>query len=209
MKIGILGAGNLGTGIAKQLIRHGHQVFLSFSKDLNAMAAFAASINAQSGAPGDAARFADVLALTAPWTAVAEALRQAGPLDGKVIWDCTNPLKPDLSGLLLGTTTSAGEEVARMAPTATVVKAIPPFAEILHGPPIPTDQPRPVTFVCGDDATAKRTVSELLTLIGADLLNAGPLSAARFAEPAAMLLVHLAYKQGLGARIGAALLKFV
>jgi predicted dinucleotide-binding enzyme len=115
-------------------------------------------------------------------------LQQAGLLDRKVIWDCTNTLNPDLTGPLLGTTTSAGEEVARLAPSAHVVKAIPPFAEILHGPPLPPGTPLPSTFVCGDDAEAKRS---------------GPLAAARFAEPAAILLVHLAYRQGMGGRIGA------
>ena len=34
--------------------------------------------------------------------------------EGKTLLDCTNPLKPDLSGLEIGTTTSAGEMVARM-----------------------------------------------------------------------------------------------
>jgi 8-hydroxy-5-deazaflavin:NADPH oxidoreductase len=208
MKIGILGAGNLGSAIAKRLLGHKHQVLLSFARDETAMTAFAASIGAQSGTPSDAVRFGDVLILAAPWTAVPDALRQAGTLDGKIIWDCTNPLNADLTGLLLGTITSAGEEVARMAPTAKVVKAIPPFAELLQGADIAPDKPRPSTFVCGDDATAKRTVSELVELLGAEAVDSGPLSAARFAEPAGMLLVHLAYKQGLGGRIGTGLLRF-
>jgi predicted dinucleotide-binding enzyme len=208
MKIGILGAGNLGTGIAKHLVIHKHQVFLSFARDTTKMTAFADSIGAQSGTANEAARFSDVVVLAAPWTAAAVALGQAGSLDGKIIWDCTNPLKPDLSGLMLGTTTSAGEEVARMAPAARVVKAIPPFAEMLHGAPIPPGTQKPATFVCGDDAAAKRIVSELVELIGAEAVDTGPLSAARFAEPMGMLLVQLAYKQGLGGRIGAVLVKF-
>jgi 8-hydroxy-5-deazaflavin:NADPH oxidoreductase len=203
MKIAIIGAGNLGTGLAKHLVRGGHQVFLSFSRNAEETAQSAGSIGAQSGTPSEATMHADVVVLAPPWTAVGEALQQAGPLDGKVIWDCTNPLNPDLSGLLLGTTTSAGEEVARLAPSAHVVKAIPPFAEILHGPPLPPGTPLPSTFVCGDDAEAKRVVSELVSVIGAEPVDSGPLAAARFAEPAAMLLVHLAYRQGMGGRIGA------
>ena len=167
MKIGIIGAGNVGTGIAKHLIPHGHVVTLSFSTDVAQLATTARSIGALSGTPAEAARFADVVVFAVPWGVAQEALRQAEPLDGKVIWDCTNSLKPDFSGLQIGTTTSAGEEVARMAPTATVVKAIPPFAEVLHGPPLPKGAPKHTTFVCGDDAAAKRTVSELVRLIGA------------------------------------------
>jgi 8-hydroxy-5-deazaflavin:NADPH oxidoreductase len=98
-------------------------VFLSFSRNAEETARSAGSIGAQSGTPSEATVHADVVVLAPPWTAVGEALQQAGPLDGKVIWDCTNPLDPDLSGLLLGTTTSAGEEVARLAPSAHVVTA--------------------------------------------------------------------------------------
>jgi 8-hydroxy-5-deazaflavin:NADPH oxidoreductase len=193
---------------AKQLIPHGHAVTLSFSTDVTQLVTTARSLGAQSGTPAEAARFADVVIFAVPWGVAQEALRQAGPLDGKVIWDCTNALKPDFSGLQIGTTTSAGEEVARMAPTAIVVKAIPPFAEVLHGPPLPDDAPRHTVFVCGDDATAKRTVSELVRLIGAEPVDAGPLYAAGYAEPSGMLLVHLAYKQGFGGRIGSQLLRF-
>ncbi len=119
MKIGIIGAGNVGTGIAKHVIPHGHAVMLSFSTDQAQLATTARALGAQSGTPAEAARSADVVVLAVPWSVAQEALRQAGPLDGKVIWDCTNSLKPDFSGLQIGTTTSAGEEVARMAPTAT------------------------------------------------------------------------------------------
>jgi hypothetical protein len=128
MKVGIIGTGNVGTGIAKHLVRRGHVVTLSFSKDVTELVTIARSIDVQSGTPADASRFADVVVLAVPWGLMQEALHQAEPLRGKIIWDCTNPLKADLSGLELGTTTSAGEEVARMAPTAIIVKAIPPFA---------------------------------------------------------------------------------
>jgi 8-hydroxy-5-deazaflavin:NADPH oxidoreductase len=208
MKIAIIGAGNLGTGIAKHLVRGGHQVCLSFSRNLEETARTASSIGVRSASPSEATSDADVIVLAPPWTAIGEALQQAGSLDGKVVWDCTNPLKPDLSGLLLGTTTSAGEEVARLASAARVVKAIPPFAEFLHGPPLSPGTPLPTTFVCGDDPQAKQLVSELVRAIGSEPVDAGALVAARFTEPASMLLVHLAYKQGMGGRIGTRLLSF-
>jgi predicted dinucleotide-binding enzyme len=46
MKIGIIGAGNVGTGIAKHLVRYGHVVTLSFSKDLAELVTFTRSIGA-------------------------------------------------------------------------------------------------------------------------------------------------------------------
>ncbi|MBV9559668.1 MAG: NAD(P)-binding domain-containing protein [Bradyrhizobium sp.] len=207
MKIGILGAGNLGTGLAKRLIGRGHDVMLSFSKDVKQLAKAADSVSARSGQAAEAADFADVLILCPPWSAVPQAVGQAGSLANKIIWDCTNPLKADLSGLLLGFSTSAGEEVARLMPAAKVVKAIPPFAELLHSP-ASAEAVRPAVFVCGDDADAKETVSRLVSDISAEPIDAGPLSTARLTEPASLLLVQLAYKQGLGPRIGTGLLKY-
>lgn len=43
--------------------------------------------------------------------------------------------------------------------------------------------------------------------IPANGVDAGPLSLARYTEPLGMLLVQLAYVQGMGARIGAALIR--
>jgi predicted dinucleotide-binding enzyme len=208
MNIGILGAGSLGTALARRLIAAGHRSFLSFSRDAARTALVAQQIGAKSGTPREAATFADVVALTAPWTAVEQVLQQAGALEGKILWDCTNPLLPDSSGLMLGTDTSAAEEVARRVPHARIVKAIPPFAEVLQDPPRSMADARPATFVCGDDPAANGIVSELVVAIGAEPVDAGRLTAARFTEPAAMLLVHLAYKQGLGGRIGSRLLRF-
>jgi hypothetical protein len=51
------------------------------------------------------------------------ALKFAGSLLGKILIDCTNPLKPDYCGLAIGGTTSAAEIVASLAPDAKVVKA--------------------------------------------------------------------------------------
>src|SRR5207302_1605785 len=79
----------------------------------------------------DAAHFSEVLVLAVPFGAVDCALTETGPLDGQVVWSCVNALKHDLSGLAVGFTTSAAEEVARRIPTAHVVAAIPPFAQTI------------------------------------------------------------------------------
>lgn len=203
MKIGIIGAGNLGTGLAKHLINKGHAVMLSFSRDMKKLNAIAQSLGTQAGSAAEAASFGDLVVLATPWTATPDAFKQIGKVSGKkVMWDCTNALKPDMSGLAIGTTTSAGEEVAKMAPWATVVKAIPPFAEVLHSSTTLVDGRPPDVFVCGDDPSARKIVARLVEEIGAAPVDAGPLELARYTEPAAMLLVQLAYRNGLGARIG-------
>lgn len=208
MKIGIIGAGNIGTGITKRLLPHSHSVMLSFCHDPKALKASSATLGVQEGSVSEAVRFGDVIVLATPWVATAAALQQiAGPPSGKILWDCTNVLKPDLSGLLIGTSTSGGEEVAKFAPWARVVKGIPPFAETLHSSSMTIDGRRPTVFVCGDDRDACSVVSKLVDQIGAQTLYAGPLEMARYVEPASMLLVQLAYKQGLGARIGLSLIR--
>lgn len=204
MKIGIIGAGKVGTGLARRLIPKGHHVMLSYSRDMAKMEAAAKSLGAKTGTVAEAAEFGDVVVLATPYTVSADALKQVGePFRGKIIWDCTNPLKPDFSGLLVGTTTSAGEQIAAMAPWGRVVKAIPPFAELLHADRFEIGGERPSVFVCGDDAQARATVSRLVSDIGAEVLDTkGGLTLSRYIEPANMLLVALAYGNGFGPRIG-------
>jgi len=127
MNIGIIGAGNLGTGLAKRLIAQGHSVMLSFTRSDDTLKEAAEALNARAGTPSEAARFGHVVILSSKWADTAEAIRQIGSIAvTKVLWDCSNPMKPDMTGLLIGTNTSGGEEVAKLAPWAKVVKAIPP-----------------------------------------------------------------------------------
>ena len=210
MDIGIIGAGNVGTGIGKRLAAKGHRILVSFARSQDKLEAAAQTIGggARSGSPAEAAQFGEVVILATPWGVTLEAMRGvAAALAGKVVWDTTNPLKLDMSGLELGTTNSAGEEIARAAPGARVVKAVPPFAEVLHSASTHLGGGRPGVFVCGDDPAARTLILGLVADIDADGVDAGPLLLARYTEPLGMLLVQLAYIQGMGARIGAALLR--
>jgi hypothetical protein len=210
MNIEIIGAGNVGTGLGRHLAAKGHDIVVSFARTSEKVEAAAATIggNARAGTPEDAARHGEVVIVATPWAATVDAVRGVAPLlDGKIVWDATNPLKADMSGLEVGTTTSGGEEIARVAPGARVVKAVPPFAEVLHSPSMEIGGQLPGVFVCGDDAEARQAVMNLLGDIPASSVDAGPLSLARYTEPLGMLLVQLAYVQGMGARIGATLIR--
>jgi predicted dinucleotide-binding enzyme len=66
------------------------------------------------------------------------ALQSAGNLSDKIVVDCTNPLKEDLSGLVIGHTSSGAEQVAEWAVGANAVM-----------------------FVCGDDSSSKKIVLQL------------------------------------------------
>jgi hypothetical protein len=206
MKIGIIGGGNVGAALAKRLGAAGHQIMLSFNKDAEELAATARRYGARSGTPSDAASFGEVVVLAAPWGVVELALRQAGSLHGKILWDCTNALTADYTGLEVGTTISGGEIVARLAAGARVVKAIPPSAPLLLSDN-PTVDGKPVAaLLCSDDAAAKAVVTSLVTALPAQAVDFGPLSNARFAEPAMMVIVRLAFGLNRGYRLGLALL---
>ena len=200
MKIGIIGAGNMGTGMGKFWAKNGHQLMVSYSRSADKLNAAAAAVSADSltGTPAEAVQFADVVVLSVAWAAVADALQQAGSLEGKILFSCVNALLPDMSGLAVGTTTSAAEEIAKLAPGARVVEAMPLFAEVLHSPSRQFGEQTPSVFFCGDDAAAKAIVADLLRETECEPIDAGPLRNARYIEPAGMLLVQLAYAQQMG-----------
>lgn len=208
MKIGMIGAGNIATALGKFWARNGHQLFYSYSRDAEKLKKVAAAVDpeAKTGSPVEAVAFAEVVVLAVPYTALDDALQAAGSLAGKLVFSCVNALKPDYSGLAVGTTTSAAEEIAKRSPGARVVEGLPSFAEVLHSDSQQIGGQQATLFVCGDDAEGKKIVAGLLQECEAEVIDAGPLWAARYIEPAMMLLVDLAYAQGYGGRVGFKLL---
>jgi 8-hydroxy-5-deazaflavin:NADPH oxidoreductase len=200
MKIGIIGAGNMGTGMGKFWAKNGHTLMFSYSRNPEKLKAAAASVSADTliGTPAEAVQFADVVVLSVAWAAVEDALQQAGSLDGKILFSCVNALLPDLSGMAVGTTTSAAEEIAKLAPGARLVEAMPLFAEVLHSPSRAFGEQMPSVFYCGDDGEAKAIVADLLRETECDPIDAGSLKNARYIEPTGMLLVQLAYVEQKG-----------
>jgi predicted dinucleotide-binding enzyme len=210
MKIGIIGAGNVGTGLGRRLSAKGYRIVVSFARSPEKVADAARLIGggAERGTPEEAALFGAVIILATPWAVTLDLVKKVAPmLVGKIVWDTTNPFAPDMSELLIGTTTSAGEEIAKAAPGAKVVKAIPPFAELLHSSTMLIAGHQPGVFVCGDDPAARGTVAALVADVDADPVDAGPLKLSRFTEPLGMLVTNLAYIQGRGARITSVLLE--
>ena len=208
MKIGIIGSGNVGKALGENWLKKGHQVLFSYSRDLQKLRAYTAGLGgkASAGTPVEAVKFGEVVLFAPPWAAVEDALRAAGPFTGKILIDCTNPLKPDLSGLAFGHTTSAGEEIARRATGARVVKAFNTTgAENMTNPQFGSQ--RATMFICGDDEGAKSIVGGLARDAGFEAVDAGSLSIARLLEPLAMLWIHLAYGQKMGTGFAFTLLK--
>ncbi len=209
MNIGIIGSGKIGSGLGGLWAAKGHHVLFSFSRDPIKLDHLAKSNpHARAGTPADAVASSDIILLSVGYGMIREALAQAGPIRNKIIIDCTNPVKPDLSGLSIGLTTSSAEEIADLAPGSRVVKAFNTvFAEVYHSETRLYGSRMSSMFYCGDDSDAKATVSRLIRETGFDPIDAGPLKSARYLEPLAMLMIQLGHVQGMGTNIALSLLR--
>lgn len=166
MKIGVIGAGRIGGNCARQAVKAGHEVKLSFARDRSKLEALAADLGdrASTGTPAEAAAFGEVVILSAPWGVIPEALGEAGDLMGKIVIDTTNQFgpgpKPEAGQ------TSASFNAARMAGaryTKSFNTLTSAFQEEVAGRP---GDARVVQWICGDDAEAKRVVSALISDMG-------------------------------------------
>jgi len=139
-----------------------------------------------------------------PWPATKAVLSNLN-LSNKVLLDCCNPIKSDLSGVEIGTTTSGGEMVAEWVRGAKVVKIFNTTGSNNMENPVYGGAAIQM-FYCGDDADAKKTAAQLASDAGFEPIDAGPLTNARFLEPLAMLWIWLAF-HGMGRDFAFQLLK--
>ncbi|MDR3376181.1 MAG: NADPH-dependent F420 reductase [Ancalomicrobiaceae bacterium] len=198
MKVAVIGTGNMGAGFARLLSEAKHEVAIG-ARDPGKAAVLAADIGSsvEGGGVAAAVKLADIVILALPFGAAGEAITAAGDLSGKIVVDISNPITPDFKGLAIGHTTSAAEEVQKLAPGAIVVKAFNTiFAQLLAREARKAQTLQ--VFVAADDAGAKAKVSDLATSIGFEAVDAGPLSNARFLEPIGEMNIHFGYFLGRG-----------
>lgn len=191
MRIGIIGAGNIGGNLARLLAGAGHQVAVSFSRDPAALARLADEIGATAATPADAARDAEVVVLAVPWGVVDEALAAAGGaagLAGRLVLDTTNQFERRdgaLAVLDLGGE-SASACNARKAPGARWAKVFntltasfqassagrtgPDRVVMFYATEDATDATTDATI---DDATTDETVERLVNDAGFDPVRTG------------------------------------
>lgn len=202
MNITLIGAGNMGTGFAKQLTAAGYRLRITARDGAKARALADAHPGATAAPAAEALGDSQVVIVATGYADAVPALRALGPLEDRVVIDITNPLTPDYMGLTLGFQTSAAEEIAKAVPGAKVVKAFNTvLAQVLaEGPAFAGGQTVPV-FYAGDDAQAKQTVRTLIESIGFRPVDAGALKNARYLEPVAGLNIYFAYGAGQGTQI--------
>ena len=169
LRVGILGGtGDQGRGLAFRLARAGWSVSLG-SRDADRAAAAAAKLGhgITGGSNRDCVALADLVIVAVPWDGHAEMLTSlAGPLTGKIVVDCVNPLGFDAQGAFALTVAegSAAQQAQSLLPEATVVGAFHHVSAVLL---LDTSLERLDTdvLVLGDDRAATDTVQSLVNTI--------------------------------------------
>lgn len=195
MRIAVIGAGTVGSALAKAFLAAGHAVVLS-ARHPDHAAKVAEQVGAEA-APGnrEAATGADLIVLAVPSIAVAGIAADIDDVvDGMVVIDSTNPFAPDLSGLVEAQW-SVAEEIRVLLPRAVLVKAFNTVLGQRLADPVVDGIPLD-GFYAGDDDAAKATVAELLAAIGFRPLDAGPLAMSRTLEHMGLLNVSMNARYG-------------
>lgn len=199
--ITIIGAGNMGRGIAHVAARGQNPVTL-IDRDPEDATNIVREV--QDEHPGatlevgtiDGPITSDVVVLAVWYTAAQNLARQLqDQLAGKIVVDISNPLNDTFSGLAVGGDTSAAEELARLIPESRVVKAFnTTFASTLVEGQV-AGQPLDV-LVAGDDADAKRVIIDLANAGDLRGIDVGPLERSRQLEGLGFLGISLQGPQG-------------
>jgi predicted dinucleotide-binding enzyme len=192
--ISIIGAGNMATAIAGRIAKAGHTVEV-INRDPAKARALADKLGsgATTGTYGTTPK-GDIVILALPYSGAAAAVADFGDaLDGKVVVDITNPVAPDLSGLITPHGSSGAQETAKSLPAgAHVVKAFNTiFGHVL------AKGERLDAFIAADDAGAKARVSTFLESLGLRPLDVGGLHMAQSLEALGLMMIGLA-KNGAG-----------
>ncbi|MBI4984775.1 MAG: NAD(P)-binding domain-containing protein [Rhodocyclales bacterium] len=194
MKIGILGSGDVGKALAAGFVKHGHEVIVG-TRSPQKLADWAErQPQIGVGTFADAAGFADLGVLAVKGSAAAAALREAGAaksLAGKPVIDATNPIADaaPVNGVLKFFTTYDESLLERLQREFYQVRFVKAFNSVGHAAMV---NPRfvggkPTMFICGNDESAKRTVSAVIDQFGWDTADMGKAEAARAIEPLCML----------------------
>jgi hypothetical protein len=197
MKIAVIGTGNMGTALAREIAGADHELIIG-ARNVDKATSLAKKIGPQVEAGGISAaiKAADLIVMALPYEANLAALKGVDA-SGKILVDVSNPITADFRDLAVGHTTSAAEELQARAPGARVVKAFNTiFSDLLlrearNGTSLQV-------FLASDDAKAKRAVESLVRAMDFEPVDAGPLRNSRFLEPMGEMNIHFGFFLGWG-----------
>ena len=203
-RVGVLGTGVVGRRLAAGFRGRGHEVIIG-SRDPDKpelrewLSAEGAGI--RSGTFAEAAAGSQLLVLAVLGDAAEQVIQDAGreSFAGKVVIDAMNPL--DFSGgfppkLSISGEDSLGERVQRALPDANVVKAFNIIGNPYFVDPSFSDG-EPTMLIAGNDADAKRTVTDLLADFGwSDIVDIGGIDGSRELEAICIAWVKIGGARG-------------
>ena len=197
MKAAFIGIGNVGFAIATNLQKKGHEIIIgnnnpdseSVKKALAGNSAFIVKTIQE------AVDDAQIVFLATPYRAIEAALKGI-MFNGKTLVDCTNPVGAGITHAL-NSVKSGSETVQELAIDAKVVKAFTIYGyENFVDSSFPKYDVKPVMLIAGNDADAKKQVSDLVGDMGFMSLDTGPLSQALHLEHMTLLWVKMARVYG-------------
>ena len=180
MTIGFIGAGHIGSQLARLAVAAGHDVVLSNSRGPETLSALVSELGprARAARPDEAAGAGDIVVVTIPLKAYRSVPIE--PLAGKIVID-TNNYYPQRDGHfpeLDSESTTTSELLQAHLPKSKVVKAFNHiYAKDLTKDGQPAGTPnRRALVIAGNDDEAKSQVTRLIDQFGFDVVDAGPLS---------------------------------
>ncbi len=178
--IGLIGAGHIGSQVARLAVKNGYNVVISNSRGPETLADLVTELgpHARAATPDEAARAGDIVVVTIPLKNLQDV--PVSPLAGKIVIDTLNyyPQRDGHIAALDREQTTTAEMVQHHLPSSHVVKAFNHIyaAELTtHGQPAGTPNRRALA-IAGNDPAANKTVAGLLDQFGFDTVDMGPLS---------------------------------
>jgi predicted dinucleotide-binding enzyme len=183
MNISIIGAGAIGSAIARQLATNGIAASIANSRGPQTLQALVSELgpNIKAVTIQEAAQ-ADIVFVAVNWSRLEGALKDLGPWHGRILIDANNAVEvPSYTAVDLGGKASS-EVVAEWAAGARVVKAFNHLIAKVLGADPRVDGGHRVLFLAGQDLEAKKTVSDLITRIGFAPIDLGGVSEGRLLQ---------------------------
>ena len=186
MKIGIIGSGAVGQALGRGFAELGNEVMLGTREpDSQKVQEWVTKTGkgVKAGTFEETAKFGEVLVMCPKFTAVRDIINLSGKdnFKGKTVIDTTNPLsgEPPVNGVLKYADTggkSAGELIQEWLPDSHIVKAFNSVGNSSMFKPKFEDG-QPTMFICGNNADAKKKVTEILKAFGWDVMDSGSIEA--------------------------------